>query len=191
MSGKNALIMAVLLVAVVALIAGCAGQSKTAKYGDNVSVYYALWVDNNTTIIETNNATIAKASGIYDEFVEIQGGYEPLTFTVGKARLLPDFQNATIGMKVGETKNITLSPSQAYGEFDPMYIQQWNMSDFVNAGIIPFVNQTLPTRYGPIEVYSIQVNERDYNQSIVSVNVYPMAGKTLHFMISLESIEPA
>lgn len=65
MSGKKALIMAVLLVAVVALMAGCAGQTKTAKTGDNVSVDYIGMYDNGS-IFDTSNATIAQQAGLYD-----------------------------------------------------------------------------------------------------------------------------
>ena len=64
MSGKKALIMAVLLVAVVALMAGCTGQ-KTAKTGDNVTLDYIGTYDNGT-VFDTSIATVAQQAGLYD-----------------------------------------------------------------------------------------------------------------------------
>jgi FKBP-type peptidyl-prolyl cis-trans isomerase 2 len=191
MSGKKALIMAVLLVAVIALMAGCAGQSKTAKTGDNVSVDYALWVGDNTSIIETSNATLAKAVGIYDEVNDAYGGYAPITFVIGDEQFLTAFENATIGMKVGETKNITLQPADAYGDYNPAYIEPINMSDLIQAGITPYVNATLTTQFGQrVRVDSIKVNETDYNSSLVYIDYNsPLASKVVHFMITLRSVE--
>jgi peptidylprolyl isomerase len=211
MSGKKSLIMAVLLVAVVALMAGCAGQSNTVKTGDNVSVDYALWVGDNTSIIETSNVTIAKQAGIYDEsyvqYMESIGeaAYMPLTFVVGNSSLLSDFQNAIIGMKVGETKNITIQPSQEiYGIYDPSLIQPANMSDVTSylhevlgTNETPYVNQTfvLYDNYGSsqmVRVDSIQINESNYNNSSVYIDYnHPLASKVLHFMITLRSINSA
>jgi peptidylprolyl isomerase len=188
MSGKKALIMAVLLVAVVALMAGCAGQSKTAKAGDTVSVDYTGRYDNGT-IFDTSNATLAQEAGIYSP----TSYYEPITFTIGNEEVIPGFENAVVGMKVGETKNFTLSPSEAYGEYDPTAFESYNMSDFVEANMTPYVNQTLyGIYYWPVRIDSINVNDSDYNRSIVSIDYnHPMAGKTLHFWITLRSIETA
>jgi FKBP-type peptidyl-prolyl cis-trans isomerase 2 len=186
MSGKKALIMAVLLVAVVALMAGCTG-GKTAKTGDNVSVDYILTVGDNTSIVDTSYATVARDAGIYDLAWEL---YEPLSFVIGDEQYLPGFENGVIGMKVGETKNVTVDPADAYGDYDPSYIQPVNMSDLVAAEITPYVNQTIPTIYGNVRVDRIELNETDYNSSIVYIDFNPpLAGKTLHFQITLRSVE--
>ncbi len=149
MSGKKALIMAVLLVAVVALMAGCTGQTKTAKTGDNVTVDYVGWVRQRTSIIDTSIATVAQGGRHLRRKHRCHGGYEPLSIVIGNGDVIPGFENAIIGMKVGETKNVTISPADAYGDYDPAYIQPVNMSDLLDADITPYVNQTLySTMYG-------------------------------------------
>lgn len=184
--------MTVLLVAVVALMAGCAGQTKTAKTGDNVTVDYALWVGDNTSIIETSNATLAKDVGIYDANTDAYGGYEPLSIVLGNGDVIPGFENAIIGMKVGETKNVTVSPADAYGDYDPTYIEPVNMTDLLDADITPYVNQTIDTMYGQVRVDHIDVNQSDYNSSIVYIDFnHPLAGKTIHFQITLLDVETA
>jgi peptidylprolyl isomerase len=185
MSGKKAIIVAVLLVAVVALMAGCAGQSKTAKTGDNVSVDYIGWYDNGT-IFDTSNATVAEQAGLYD----VERSYEPIYFVIGNQEVIPGFENAVVGMKVGESKNVTISPADAYGDYDPTYVEPVNMTDLIDAGITPYVNQTIPTMYGLVRVDSIEINESDYNSSIVYIDFnHPLAGKTLNFKITLRSVE--
>jgi FKBP-type peptidyl-prolyl cis-trans isomerase 2 len=185
MSGKKALIMAVLLVAVVGLVAGCAGQSKTAKSGDNVTVDYVGSYDNGT-IFDTSNATIAQQNGLYDA----DRSYEPINFVIGEQAVIPGFENATIGMKVGESRDVTITPADAYGDYDPSYIQPVNMSELIEANITPYVNMSIPTMYGLVRVDSIQINETDNNNSIVYIDFnHPLAGKTLHFKITLRSIE--
>lgn len=104
--------------------------------------------------------------------------------------MIPGFENAVIGMNVGDTKNVTISPADAYGDYDPTYIQPVNMSDLVDAGITPYVNQTIPTMYGLVRVDHIDINQTDYNSSIVYIDFnHPLAGKTLHFTITLRSAE--
>lgn len=184
MSGKKALIMAILLVAVVALMAGCTG-SKTAKTGDNVTLDYIGTYDNGT-VFDTSITTVAQQAGLYDA----NRAYEPINFVIGNQEVIPGFENAVVGMKVGETKNITISPADAYGEYDPSYIQPVNMSDLVEAEITPYVNQTIPTIYGDVRVDRIELNQTDYNSSIVYIDFnHPLAGKTLHFQITLRSVE--
>lgn len=188
MSGKSKFIVAVLLVASIALLAGCAGQSKVAKAGDNVSVDYFLTVGDNTSVVDTSNGTLALAAGIYDPARE---PYEPLMFVIGEGQLLPGFENNITGMKVGETKNFTLAPVDAYGEIDPSAIQPINMSEFIALNITPYVNETLTgVYYWPVRVDSIKINENDYNNSTVNVDFNsPMAGQTLHFSVTLRKVE--
>jgi len=42
-------------------------------------------------------------------------GRGPLEFAVGAGQMIPGFDAAVIGMKLGETKKFTLGPEQAYG----------------------------------------------------------------------------
>jgi peptidylprolyl isomerase len=186
MSDNKKIIIVVLLIAIGALLAGCASQAKTVKAGDNVSVDYLGWYDNGT-IFDTSNATIALENNIYNPY----STYTPISFVVGNNEVIPGFENATIGMKVGETKNVTLMPADAYGEYDPTAIIPINMSEFNDINVTPTVNMTLSdVFYWPVRVDSIQINESDYNNSTVFVDFNnPMAGKSLHFMITVRSIE--
>ncbi len=45
-------------------------------------------------------------------------GAEPLVFVVGGGKLLPKFEDAVRGMKIGQEKSITIKAKEAYGEYD-------------------------------------------------------------------------
>jgi peptidylprolyl isomerase len=42
-------------------------------------------------------------------------GRDPLEFTVGSGMIIPGLDKALPGMKVGETKKVTIAPEEAYG----------------------------------------------------------------------------
>ena len=49
---------------------------------------------------------------------------ETIGFTVGAGDMIPGFDNAVNGMKVGETKTVTLVSTDAYGPRNPDGVQQ-------------------------------------------------------------------
>ena len=67
-----------------------------AKSGDNVKVHYTGKLDDGT---------------VFDTSVE----RDPLEFTVGEGKLIPDFEKAVVGMNPGETKTIQIPSENAYG----------------------------------------------------------------------------
>ena len=70
------------------------------KSGDNISVDYIGSFDNGT-IFDTSYPTIAQNAGIYDS----NNSYVPISFVVGSGSVITGFDNAVIGMMVGETRS--------------------------------------------------------------------------------------
>ena len=68
----------------------------TVKNGDTVKVHY---------------------TGKFDtgEVFDSSDGADPLAFTVGAGQVIPGFDQALVGMQIGETKDIVIEPEQAYG----------------------------------------------------------------------------
>ena len=65
-----------------------------AKTGDTVKVHYTGKLDDDT-VFDTSE------------------GREPLQFTIGEGRLIPDFEQAVVGMEPGETKTIQIPAGQS------------------------------------------------------------------------------
>ena len=67
---------------------------------DFVSVYYTGMYENGT-VFDTN-----------------EGDAIPFTFQVGRGEVIPGFEKAVIGMKLGEEKTATVLPEDGYGSVE-------------------------------------------------------------------------
>ena len=70
--------------------------------------------------------TLPESGEIFDS----SEGREPLTFLVGHGQMIPGFEAAMIGAKIGDKKTFTLSPEKAYGERDDEAILQIPRAQF-------------------------------------------------------------
>lgn len=106
----------ILMLAALVLLSGCVGQ-RTVKPGDNVSVdYIGTLVDGK--VFDTSIESIARE---YDLFTPDRE-YTPLNFSVGKQEVIKGFSEGVVGMKVGETKTLRISPENGYGPISPLKI---------------------------------------------------------------------
>jgi len=91
--------------------------NRSVDIGDNVSVIYALYVDGK--LIDTNNVSLANASGIYSP----NRKYEPLNFTAEFNKgVIDGFVIGVVGMRKNETIRFSVDPKRGYGEYDPKKI---------------------------------------------------------------------
>lgn len=121
------------------------------------------------------------------EFDSSRARQETMTVEVGSGVLLAGFDEALHGMKVGEIKNIQLSPEQAYGLVNPEAYRDVPHSVFSPEAELKvgFVvegesedGRPLMARIDKIEEEHITL---DFN--------HPLAGKTLNFEIELVNIQ--
>ena len=52
------------------------------------------------------------------EQIDSSEGQDPLQFLVGYGNIISGLEREMMGMKVGESKDVVVSPGEAYGEFD-------------------------------------------------------------------------
>ncbi len=147
------------------LAGGCA--AKEAQAGDVVSVNYTITLDDGT---------------IYETSI----GREPLKFTVGQDEFLPAFEEAVIGMRIGDSKIINLPPEKAYGPRRPELVQVVSRS-MLPEGVEPVVGQPLQALDqdgAPFTVIITEVTE----DTVTADSNLPLAGKNLTFNIELLAI---
>lgn len=111
---------------------------------------------------------------------------EPLEFKVGAGQMIPGFDKAVVGMKVGDEKNVTLKPSEAYGEHKPFLVRQIPKESIppgngIKAGMM--LGMHMPNGIN-IEAKVIKVTKKGAD---VDMN-HPLAGKTLTFKIKVVEI---
>jgi peptidylprolyl isomerase len=74
---------------------------KIVEDGDTVKVHYTGW----------------KTNG---EQFDTSKGKDALTVTIGRREVIEGFNNAIIGMEIGEIKKVTIPKELAYGEKSPI-----------------------------------------------------------------------
>jgi FKBP-type peptidyl-prolyl cis-trans isomerase 2 len=97
----------ILLLSAMILFSGCV--EKNVKNGDNITVNY-IGRFQDGKVFDTSIESVAKANGLFNPGAR----YEPLKFTVGNRKVIQGFDEGVIGMKVGETKVLTIPPEKAY-----------------------------------------------------------------------------
>lgn len=153
----------------------------TVQAGDTVGVDYTGTLDNGT-VFDTSIQAEAQKAGLPPR---PPGAYVPLSFKVGSGQVIAGFDAAVKGMSIGESKDIILPPDQAYGGVDPSRIVNVStpqLSGQLNRTVK--VGMVLSTSGG----FSGTVVATDPTNTTVDFN-YPLAGKTLHFHLTLRSIQ--
>ena len=110
---------------------------------------------------------------------------EPLAFEVGTEQVISGFDNAVVGMKVGETKKVRLSENEAYGPYNEEMVFDAEPGQF-EEGLIPEVGQQFQTQLEDETPLLLTVKSVEGGKVVLDAN-HPMAGKTLNF--DLEVIE--
>ncbi len=166
MSKKKFMSLMSMLMLVVMLVPGCSGPVM-ADTGDTVKVHYTGRLQDGT---------------VFDTSI----GSEPLEFTLGQGQIISGFEQIVIGMKVSETKTVTIPADQAYGQHrDDM--------------IFEVARDELPVDLDPKVGMQLQKNQADGGILIVTITEvtettiktdanHPLAGQDLTFDIELVEI---
>lgn len=170
MLGKSYRLLLGVLLLGGALLAGCGGSGggAMAQSGDIVSVDYTGKLEDGS---------------IFDTSI----GKQPLQFTLGEGNMISGFEKAVTGMKVGESKTVTLTPEEAYGPRNEdlvVIIERDNLPEDID----PAVGEQLVLKTATGTEYTVTVIEVEDTAITVDAN-FILAGKTLIFEIRLVAIE--
>lgn len=81
-----------------------------AQKGDTVSVHYVGRFPGGK-VFDTSMRSEAVKAGLFNPAKD----YKPLQVVIGAHRVIAGFEEALTGMRVNETKEVTLPPDKAYG----------------------------------------------------------------------------
>jgi FKBP-type peptidyl-prolyl cis-trans isomerase SlyD len=114
---------------------------------------------------------------------------QPLAYMHGRGQIVPGLEGQLEGMAAGESKKVVVSPSQGYGEHDPRGLQEVPRAMFPpDAQLRPGLSITAQTADG--DVIPITIRELKGETVVVDLN-HPMAGKTLHFDVTVREVRAA
>ena len=112
---------------------------------------------------------------------------EPLEFEAGVGQLIKGFDDAVLGMKKGEEKEVKIAPKDAYGEHNPELVKEMPRGLFpqnqdIKAGMV-FMMGLQDGRQIPVKISQV-------SNDTITVDLNPLlAGKTLIFKIKIVAIQ--
>jgi len=143
------------------------GAGMTVTDGSTVSLEYTLTLDNKD-VLDTNV------------------GGDPLTFTQGSHQIIPGLENALLGMKAGDRKQVTVKPSEGYGEVDERGFQEIPIEQIPPEA--RKVGTQLQGKDPEGRVVRPIVKEVKDEMVVLDFN-HPLAGKTLNFDIKILDVK--
>jgi FKBP-type peptidyl-prolyl cis-trans isomerase SlyD len=156
-----------LLVLLAAAPAGAQSPAAVEK-GSSVKIEYTL-KDDQGVVIDTNS------------------GKDALAFTQGAHQIIPGLDNALLGMKVGDSKKVTVKPEDAYGAVDPKAEAEVPKASLPEGAAV--VGTRLLARGQDGHPRPVTVKAVKDTTVLLDLN-HPLAGKTLFFEIKVVSVEP-
>jgi peptidylprolyl isomerase len=111
---------------------------------------------------------------------------EPLEFTMGQGQLIPGFEKAVEGMKIGDSTTVRIPADQAYGEKHEDMVVDISRQQ-IPPDISPEVGMVLQMQQPngmPLNVTVTQVTD----DSVTLDANHPLAGQALTFEIELVEI---
>lgn len=135
--------------------------------GAQVSIEYTLKLDDKN-VVDTNV------------------GGEPLVYVQGSRQIVPGLEKALEGMKVGDSKQVTIQPEEGYGvvhEQAFLEIEKDKIPETARQ-----VGSRVQGRTGDGKTVSARVAEIKEATVVLDFN-HPLAGKTLHFDVKIVKIQ--
>jgi len=137
----------------------------TVATGCTVDVHYTGKLDDGT---------------VFDSSLE----REPINFVVGEGQVIAGFEQAVLGMQVGESKNISLTPAEAYGDYDDDLVYTLDKSEI--PGEVELGSMLQSNMDGSMTYFTVvDITEVD----VTLDGNHPLAGHNLNFDITLVNVK--
>lgn len=113
---------------------------------------------------------------------------QPLSYLHGATGIIPGLEKELTGKVAGTKFQVTIAPDEAYGEHIPDMVQQVPRDAFpADIDIHPGMQFNAQSPNGPVMVIVTAVEE----DAVTVDGNHPLAGKTLHFEGTIESVRDA
>jgi len=141
---------------------------ETAQKGDTVSVHYTGRLEDGETFDSSEEG-------------------EPLEFEVGAGDVIPGFDEAVLGMSVGDKKTIEIEPDDAYGQRIDTLVQSVARSS-MNLDAEPQIGMNLIMQLPDNNQIPVAITDVTADQVTLDAN-HPLAGHKLTFDVELVNIK--
>ena len=138
--------------------------------------------------VTSGNTVSVHYKGTLNDGSQFDSSYdrgEPIQFTIGEGQMIPGFEKNVVGMSIGEAKEFTLAPADAYGDHNPAAIQEVPKQMFPNDFAFQ-VGEIVQGEQNGNPLIAKIVSEQD--ETVTLDFNHPMAGQDLTFNIEVVSL---
>lgn len=137
------------------------------RIGKKVSLEYTVFLEDGTQI-------------------DSNVGEDPLVFVLGSHQVFPALEQALMGLKIGDSKQVYLKPEEAYGPILPEAFKE------VDVETVPapfrYVGAVLGIQDPAGGVYPIRVHAVQDKKIVLDFN-HPLAGRALKFEVKVIEVD--
>ena len=123
------------------------------------------------------------------DVIDSSDGGDPLPFLQGHGNIIPGLESALEGSKAGDKLDVSIKPEEAYGERMKDAIQEIPKSALKGIDEVK-VGMQLQSQDQDGNPFLVTVTKIEDDKITVDAN-HPLAGQTLHFSVSIESVRKA
>jgi FKBP-type peptidyl-prolyl cis-trans isomerase SlyD len=142
------------------------------------------------TTVEQDTVTTVHYRGTFPasgkEFDNSHGS-DPLTFLVGHGNMVLGFEQGLLGASVGDEREFTLTPEDAYGKRDEEQVVRIDKAQFEGMDISVGLTLVAETEGSHSAFTVMEIGDEDVT---VDFN-HPLAGETLHFNVEIVEVRDA
>ena len=143
------------------------GEKNMIQAGSTVTMDYTLTVDG--------------------QVEDSSQGKEPLTFVMGEGKIIPGLERQLEGLTQGDTRTITVSPDEGYGQRNPEAVKEIDKSAFKDASAMK-VGQVVTAHSQSGHTYHGIITDVRDKTVMVDFN-HPLAGKELKFDVKIVDVK--
>lgn len=112
-------------------------STKPTQTKDFILIDYVARNKDTKEIIDVTQEEVAKKEKAY----KTDGIYEPMLVAVGEGWVVEGLDEALVGLREGEEKEIELPPEKAFGTRDPQKLRILSARDLARRGVTPRIGQ--------------------------------------------------
>ncbi|MFQ5328614.1 MAG: peptidylprolyl isomerase [Thermodesulfobacteriota bacterium] len=121
-----------------------------------------------------------------ESVIDSNVGGDPLTFVHGAQQIIPGLEDALLGLKVGDNKEVTVTPKDGYGIVSKEAFAEVPREQIPEDGLkVDAQLEGTNTDGQPIVGRVAEINEKTV---LIDFN-HPLAGKTLHFDVKILNVQ--
>jgi FKBP-type peptidyl-prolyl cis-trans isomerase 2 len=114
-------------------------------------------------------------------------GGQPLSFTIGRGKVLKGLEQGIIGMQVGQMRAVEITPEQGYGVRNENMVMRLDRSKLPD-NVMVEKGRVVQYRSETQEVVNLLI--RDFDDKTITVDAnHPFAGETLIYNVHLVALE--